>query len=350
MNINLTSFTVTDYCKGMERNEITVNKTYQRSDRIWPLAARSFLIETMLLGYPMPKLSLYQRTDLKSKKTVKEIVDGQQRSMAIRDFFNDEYRLSTTIETEDLRGKNYSELDEEHQHAFIEYQVSVDLFLSATEENVREVFRRMNSFTVPLNGEEQRHASYQGKFKWFIHRIGRRFDQALLNAGVFTEKQLVRMADTKLIAEICDALVHGIVTTNKRKLDTLYRNRDVKFPEEAVLEEQITEALTTVLAWSELHDTAIMKPYEMYALVLAAIHMHHRVPTLEELYKSPKKAKYSKSLVIANLSALSDAISNPDDSPDFADFISASSERTNVRQQREERFRWMCRALTEELA
>ena len=290
------------------------------------------------------------RSDLKSKKTVKEIVDGQQRSMAIRDFYNDEYKLSTTVETEDFRGKSYSELDEDYQQAFIDYQVSVDLFLSATEENVREVFRRMNSFTVPLNGEEQRHASYQGKFKWFIHRMGRRFDQTLLRAGVFSEKQLVRMADTKLLAEICDAMINGVVTTNKRKLDALYRGRDVKFPEEATFQEQLTEALTTILSWDALHDTAIMKPYEMYALILAAIHMRHRLPRLDALYHSPKKTKLSKAIAVANLSALAEAINNPDQSPEFANFVSASSERTNVREQREERFRWMCRALSEDLA
>jgi hypothetical protein len=349
MVINLTAFTVTDYCQAMERNEIVVNRTYQRSEKIWPPAARSFLIETMLLGYPMPKLSLYQRTDLKSKKTVKEIVDGQQRSMAIRDFYNDDYRLSSTIETETLRGKSYSELDEDYQRAFIDYQVSVDLFLAATEQNVREVFRRMNSFTVPLNGEEQRHAVFQGKFKWFVHRIGRRFDEAFVNSGVFTEKQLVRMADTKLLAEVCDAMIGGIVTTNKRKLDALYRDRDMSFPEESLFEEQIDEALTTILKWDELHGSALMKPYEMYALILAFIHMRHRIANLQGLYRSPKRPKFSRALVVANLSAMAEALSEPETPSKFDDFVDASAERTNSREQRETRFEWMCRALVEEL-
>lgn len=348
MITNLTAFTVTDYCQAMERGEILVNKTYQRSEKIWPPTARSFLIETLLLGYPMPKLSLYQVTDLKSKKTVKEIVDGQQRSMAIRDYYNDKYSLSNTVETEDLRGKTYSELAEDYQQAFIEYQVSVDLFLSATEQNVREVFRRMNSFTVPLNGEEQRHAVFQGKFKWFIHRVARRFEQALLSAGVFTEKQLVRMADTKLLAEVCDAMLHGIVTTNKKKLDHLYRDRDVKFPEESTLESQVVEGLNAILAWDDLHKTSIMKPYELYALLLAVIHVRHPVATLEHLYKSPKQTKLKKSTAVGNLSSLADALADPENAGKLASFVDASSERTNVKEQREKRFRWMCKALVEE--
>ena len=58
--------TVADYCAAVGRNEIQPNYDYQRSDAVWPPAARSFLIETILLGYPLPKMFLFQKTDLKS--------------------------------------------------------------------------------------------------------------------------------------------------------------------------------------------------------------------------------------------------------------------------------------------
>jgi len=78
-----TSYTVADYCKDINNGDIVVNRDYQRSDKVWPPAARSYLIESILLGYPIPQLYLYPKTDLKSKKTIREIVDGQQRSQAI---------------------------------------------------------------------------------------------------------------------------------------------------------------------------------------------------------------------------------------------------------------------------
>jgi hypothetical protein len=83
MIIQPTNYTIADYCAAMQRKEIVVNSDYQRSDKVWPPAARSFLIETILLNYSMPKLSLYQVTDVKSRKTYKEIVDGQQRSKIV---------------------------------------------------------------------------------------------------------------------------------------------------------------------------------------------------------------------------------------------------------------------------
>src|SRR5438067_2453856 len=94
MNVLPTTFTVAEYCQQMLAGAIIVNRDYQRSDKVWPPAARSFLIDTILLGYPLPKFSLHQNTDLKTRQTVKAIVDGQQRSMAIQDFFSDKLRLS----------------------------------------------------------------------------------------------------------------------------------------------------------------------------------------------------------------------------------------------------------------
>ncbi len=54
------SFTVADYCEQMRGNGIVVNHDYQRTDKVWPPAARSYLIETMLLGYPIPRESLHK--------------------------------------------------------------------------------------------------------------------------------------------------------------------------------------------------------------------------------------------------------------------------------------------------
>jgi hypothetical protein len=173
--------------KGMRREEITVNHDYQRSDQVWPQLARSYLIDTIIKGFPIAKLYLYQVTDVKSRKTRKEIVDGQQRSTAIYGFYNDEFRLAKSADNEDIKGKKYSELGEEYQQKFLDYSINVDLFIAATPSEVVEVFRRMNSYTVPLNAEEQRHASYQGKFKWFINEVADRLETIFLDTGVFKE-------------------------------------------------------------------------------------------------------------------------------------------------------------------
>lgn len=129
--------TIADYCDALEREAITVNREYQRSDEVWPEVARSFLIESLLLGYPMPKIYLHSYTDLKTKKTRKEIVDGQQRTKTIFDFYKDELSISKRSEVEELRGLKYSELPDEWQEKFISYPLSVDQFVGADLSEVR---------------------------------------------------------------------------------------------------------------------------------------------------------------------------------------------------------------------
>ncbi|MEV0803396.1 DUF262 domain-containing protein [Kribbella sp. NPDC050281] len=345
--------TVSDYCAGLTNQGITVNREYQRSDKVWPLIAQSFLIETVLLSYPVPKLSLHQVTDVISRKTVKQVVDGQQRSRALLNFYNDDLRLSRSIDYAPAAGKKYSQLSEELQGQFLNYSLSIDLFVGASQDDVREVFRRMNLYTVPLNYEEQRHAVYQGEFKWFVHRVTRDYDDVFARIGLFPQKQLVRMQDTKLITDICHAYLNGIKTTSRTDLDKLYQSRDRDFPEQSDLDEKVRGAIDELLTYTDIQKTALMKPLHAYALILALIHTKEPCPSLESAYPMEGRARDTFEGSSAALEALILALDNPDDTyeeydQDYDEFVDASTARTNVKSQRETRFAWFCAALTVE--
>lgn len=336
-DLHATSYTVADYCRALDRREIRVNRNYQRSDRVWPPAAQSFLIETILLGYPMPKLSLHQITDMKTRTTVKEIVDGQQRTRTIKAFFDGELRLSRTLKLEDAAGNTYEELPEDLRQAFLDYAVPVDVFTGATPEHIREVFRRINSYTVPLNPEEQRHARWQGEMKWFVYSLARDFDGILNGLGTFTQARLVRMADAKLFAEVIHALLEGVSTTNKRKLDALYRDHDETFPDQAKLRGWFDNAFQLLLDLEELHGGPLMKPHMLYSLLLALMHASNPVPTLQELRPLAGPIDIDVGCAVRELTALAEAMHNEEVEEKFQDFVAASMSKTNVKAQRETR-------------
>ena len=50
-------------------------------------------------------------------------------------------------------GRLYVDLSDDHKSTFLNYGLSFDLITAASESEVREVFRRMNLYTVPLNPE-----------------------------------------------------------------------------------------------------------------------------------------------------------------------------------------------------
>ena len=344
-----TSYTVADYCKDINNGDVVVNRDYQRSDKVWPPAARSYLIESILLEYPIPKLFLYPKTDLKSKRTIKEIVDGQQRSQAILDFYNNKLRISPKSNIPEARGKLYRQLDEELQSDFLTYGLSVDLLQQATPEEIRESFRRINSYTVPLNPEEIRHAVYQGDFKWFINELSSKYDKTFDNLGIFTNKQLIRMVDFKLLAEVIDAYLYSITNSSKRRLDKLYEFFDDKFPFKDETEKRISNAMKFIIDLKEIHNGPLMKPYNIYSLILAINHVHSPIKALNKVYRCTRGYAFERDKVISNLSILAEAVENNETSGRYKKFVLANMSKTNGALHRGRRFKWFCKALIEQI-
>lgn len=335
INAHSANLNVSDYCAAFQRNEIVVNRDYQRSDRVWPDAAKSYLIESILLGFPIPKFYFNLKADLKNRRTVKEIVDGQQRTAAIVDFFNDRFPLSNTLGTEEIRGMKYETLSEKWQNRFLSYLLSIDQFVGIDESQVREVFRRMNSYTVPLNPEELRHAENQGQFKWFINKIGAEFTDDLAALGVFTSKTVVRMQDLKLYTEIVHALDKGVTTTSRKDLDKIYKMYDDEFKNEYDYFNQIDYAFSEIRKLRFLSGTNLAKSYQIYSIALAFIKEYKNSCSTNQDRTSgssldSKFIEWGFLELSAALDIPEDAIKN---SPHMK-FIQASKAKTNVKDQR----------------
>lgn len=345
MQIVPSSETVAQFCEGLRRNEIRVDRRYQRSEKVWPDSAKSFLIESILLGFPVPKLFLHQQTDRVSRKTVHDIIDGQQRSVAIRAFADDALRLARNLELEDAAGRTYSELPAELQDRFLSYSLGIDRFVNTTEEQVRDIFRRINSYEVPLNAEEQRHARWQGEFKWYIYHLSHELDSYFAEFGTFSDSQLVRMQDMKLLAELSHALLHGISTTNKRTLDALYRDYDEQFVQTEDFSEKIEDAVEIVDSLSAIHRTGLMKPYSMYALLLALIHAEASIPSLAS-NGAGGKGVAATSTCEQRLSILAAALDEDEVPRRVRAFVKASEKGTNVKAARATRFKYCLDAVS----
>lgn len=329
----------------MQDGTIIVNHDYQRSERVWPPAARSYLLDTVLTGFPIPKLSLYQRTDLKSRRTIEEIVDGQQRSMAFRDFYNDHFRITGSKNA--YSGMLYSQLPEDAQEKFIGYNLSVDIFIGATPNDIREVFRRINSYTVPLNAQEERNAVYQGAFKWFMVELSKQYSQTLKDIGTFNERQLIRMQDIQLFSEVTLALMNGIATSAKRQIDNIYEQFEAGFPQEGYYNHAFDTAFEHVVRWKSLHGGPLMKANMMYALILAIVHILNPVDVLNSSYTVEHPGLIDDALALVNLGLLASALDTSEtlDRRPFVSFIDASGEGTNTRNNRSTRFEYLCRAI-----
>ena len=344
MQVLSTNMTISEYCQQMKERKIVVNHDYQRSGKIWPPSAKSYFIDTLILGFPIPKIYIYEHTNLKSRQITKEIVDGQQRSQTISAFCNDEFSISGNSR---FSGRKFSSLEEEYQSVLLNYHLGIDTFVGATPDEIRQTFKRMNSYTVPLNPQEKRYAEYQGAFKWFITDLSNKYAETFKKIGVFTEKQLTRMDDSELLSDIIFTLFNGVKRFSHADLDGFYKQYDSEFPKAMAsdVSVQIDQAFFWILKWNQVHNTPIMKSYNFYTLILAVIHHLYNIDKLSTIYSVVKKNEFDNNTVLFNLSILAEVFErNSSYKEEYSEFLKTAS-ATTTETNRKVRFKYFCEAL-----
>ena len=134
MNVNWNARQLVKMCMN---GSITFDNAIQRG-YVWDVKRKSLLIESMIIGYPIP--AFYARRD---ENKVFDMLDGKQRSEAICGFLNGEYALTGVAE--EYEGKYFNDLPEEVQDDIISYSLTVYYFEDITDEEVNEMFYRLNN-------------------------------------------------------------------------------------------------------------------------------------------------------------------------------------------------------------
>lgn len=355
MKVTPTPYNIMDFCAALNNRQIIANWDYQRSDEVWPPKAQSLLIDTILNGYPIPKLMIWQRVDVQNMNVQKELVDGQQRATAIRAFFNNELRLGGRVKGS---GLTFGELPDDLRAKFLNYDVHTDIITGVSERVVREVFWRMNSYTVPLNPQERRHAMHYGETKYFILELSEDYGAQVLAWRTFSKKQIVRMREAEFFAEFVRSLHKGIQTHSQPSLDRFYESGEEVMPARVKTRNAVDHAMGWIIEHDELQGTRLLKRREvLLTLLLALAHVKQRWAHLDKAYKiASRPVKVPEADCVRNLLKLDSTLGlDPDDDGGgFVDlkestkkFVLGSLKATNTVSNRRVRFKFFCRALTE---
>ena len=254
----LEQYTVADVLNWLDEKTLVVNREFQRSDRVWPIAAKTYLIDTILRGMPIPKVYIRTQTDVHTKKSYREVVDGQQRLMAIRSYARDDFPLRTSgDDLAELNGKRYSELDEDFKLKFLEYSLPVEQLFNATDAYVFDVFQRLNTYNFNLSAQELRHGKYHGEFRNTVIEASKRWAFLWDKYSVIGSRSRVRMADDELMAQLFGIVIEGVADGGQPKIEKLYRVYDSDMPVVApkrtdrtleFMDDHLSEILETNLA------------------------------------------------------------------------------------------------------
>jgi len=155
------------------KDRIDTNPDYQRPP-VWSISQKQLLIDTILRGYDIPKM--YWRKVAKNPDKY-EVVDGQQRLRAIWEFMDGDFTLSKDaepingIEMKNIsyNGKSERMLPDDLRLSFDTYTLDVISMTDTDEEEVREMFLRLQNGTS-LKAQEKRNAM-RGNMRDYVKQI-----------------------------------------------------------------------------------------------------------------------------------------------------------------------------------
>ena len=183
-------------------NYMDVSPFYQRRLR-WDKIKQSQLIESFLINIPVPPIILYEK-DYNSY----EVMDGQQRITAIKDFYNNDLKLEGLELWSELNGRTYQQLPDKIQAGINRRAISSVVLITESTTSIEEAFflkqitfERLNTGGVKLSRQEIRNCIYSGKFN----------------------QLLLKLAENKIFAEAWDIPIDD---EDKLKNNNLYKKME----------------------------------------------------------------------------------------------------------------------------
>jgi hypothetical protein len=198
IEIETPPYTVGYLMDQIEHDEINMNTEFQREGNLWPEDKQSRLIESILLGLPLPAFYF----DTSNKQW--DIIDGLQRCCSIENFC-----VKKTLKLKGLEflakkgdeiyleGKGFDDLDRTLQRSIITRPITVNKIKKASKSVRYILFKRLNTGGLELTTPEIRNAIFQGKPADTIKSLAK--TESFLNA---TERKIPtkRMQDRDFVS------------------------------------------------------------------------------------------------------------------------------------------------------
>lgn len=161
------SFKIIDLYNKIDSGLLDTSPDFQRK-LVWKKQHKYAFIQTILLNYPFPEVYIASaEMDVQNLKAMEIVVDGQQRLNAIVDYIkgiNDFLDQNKVTPFDDLQ------IDEKKE--FLNYSVTVKDLKDIGMDNIKEIFKRINSTDYSLNSNEIINAQFgDGEFAIFSKQL-----------------------------------------------------------------------------------------------------------------------------------------------------------------------------------
>lgn len=244
--------------REMKTGSLILRPSFQRK-LVWNNKHKENFIDTILNGYPFPEVYFCEgEIDMESQVSTRLVVDGQQRMNTIYDYIEGNLLCKKVPKFEDL--------PIESQKDFYGYKIVVRDLGKITEEEVREIFKRINSVQYALNAMEIRNALYEGEYISTAKKLAS--DVLLKKMDVFTETQSSRMKNTEFMLTVMTTIELGAYFTRDEEVGEFIKDFDDKYPSKHKTVKEILGALRLIEKLKLPSDSTWFRLSSFFTLVV----------------------------------------------------------------------------------
>ena len=264
--VNYESVIIQDLLNFYNDGSLDISPWYQRRS-VWSNPQKSYLVNTIHENKPIPSIYIRHTIDIEKEKSIKQVVDGQQRIRTIIGYKNDEF--STRHPNYD-RKVFYSDLTRNDKTAFLSTSLSIGYLIGADDQDVIEIFGRINSISKTLNPQEKRNSQYSGEFKQLCLREAATRLPFWRSTGLFTATQISRMQEVQFISDLVVNMIEGLTDFSSKKIDDYYKKYDEDFEMISDIEQRIENLFSKLvdIPPGTVRDTIFSVPQIMFSLMI----------------------------------------------------------------------------------
>jgi len=249
--------------KANDNGDLQMKPPFQRNP-VWTHPQKSYLIDSILNGYPVPELYMQEFVDENGNEQ-HIIIDGQQRTRACLDFIEGKFSIKAD-ESPTWGGMKFDDLSADDKKKIFGYTFIVRILPEMSDDNIRGIFQRLNKNVVALNNQELRQATYWGPFIQTMQEISNY--KYWSTTGIFSPLNVRRMMDIEYISELAIAVLHGF-QNKKDTLDKYYQ----EYEEEFEARDDLISTFQTVIyeleqLYPDIKTTRWKKKTDFYSLFL----------------------------------------------------------------------------------
>ena len=217
-----TNESIVNLFNKIKNKEYILQPDFQRR-LVWNLEHKEKFIETILLGYPFPEIYIADgEINLEEMKKETWIVDGQQRLDTIYHY------IAGDIDLKFKTVKKFEDLTEDEKKNFLNYNVIVRDLKNVTMEEIKEIFKRINSVSYALNSMEMNKALYNGEYIKAAKEICGM--KCFMDIEVFRDSAIARMKDIEFVLVIMTTIELGTYFTGDKEVEDYIRRYDDEYP------------------------------------------------------------------------------------------------------------------------